>query len=65
MSRLRKEAVSCLFLRVLWPKCWPSMSSEPEEREMESRDSFLCLRGGGRVELREQVSVLSLKVVGL
>lgn len=63
MSRLRKEAVSCLFHWILWPKCWPSMSSEPEEREMESRDSFLCTRGGDRVKLQEWVSVLFFKVV--
>lgn len=42
VSRLREEAVSFLFRRILWPECWTSMSSEPEEWEMESRDSFRC-----------------------
>ena len=49
VSRLREEAVSCRFRRILWPECWTSMSSEPEEWEMESRDSFRCSSAPGLV----------------
>lgn len=76
VSRLREEAVSFLFLRILWPECWTSMSSEPEEWEIESRDSFRCnsapevVRGssserGQSPERDSGVSVHSFKMADL
>lgn len=76
VSRLREEAVSFLFLRILWPECWTSMSSEPEEWEIESRDSLRCnsapevVRGssserGQSPERDSGVSVHSFKMADL
>lgn len=76
VSRLREEAVSFLFRRILWPECWTSMSSKPEEWEIESRDSFRCssvpevVRGsssesGQRPERASGVSVHSFKTADL
>lgn len=76
MFRLREEAVSFLFRRILWFECWISMFFEFEEWEMEFRDFFRCsfvsevvrgssLESGYSLERVSGVSVYSLRMADL